>query len=74
MESRRYDHGFHLQRHERRGLAGGVRRRGVVRQPTPALVIDHLHRHLERSAGAWPIIGLLDERLGAEGAPICVGA
>src|SRR4051794_9606528 len=31
----------------RRGLAGGARRRRVVRQPAPRLVIDHLHRHLE---------------------------
>ena len=46
-ESRRYGLGFHLARDGRRGLARGVRRGRVVRQPAPALVIDHLHRHLE---------------------------
>ena len=46
-ESKRYGLGFHLARDRRRGLARGVRRGRVVRQPAPALVLDHLHRHLE---------------------------
>jgi len=46
-ESKRYGLGFHLHATGDGVWLGGVRRGRVVREPAPALVIDHLHRHLE---------------------------
>ena len=50
-ENRRYGLGFHLAPDRRRGLARGTRRGRVVLQPAPALVLDHLHGHLELVRG-----------------------